>query len=253
MADGQRLRWWQNEEEQTLTAREASERVAVAPSPLLLEEVASYSDTAVHSETETDTWTELEAEALRRSQGKTEESESVSFYTDKNAMLDRYRRYRRVTSPFLIGLMLMNFLLAAFMAYQISSLSQMYRLAGEHISLPFLVLLTPLISVIGGFAMTPRFVFWHADRSIEWQQNSVEPAVRLSPQGIHLCTPIYRNVFVSWSDIVSVRLKSSGKLRYVEVRADKKRRFAISTLHLPVTAEVLASRIADYRATREIV
>ena len=82
---------------------------------------------------------------------------------------------------------------------------------------------------------------------MKWQQDSVEPAVRLSPEGIHLCSPIHKNVTIPWGDVVSVKLKGPGKCRHLEVRNDKKRRFVIPVLYLPLPAEVLASHIADYR------
>ena len=251
MADSPRLRWWQDEEEQAQTAREAAERVAVASASLLPETVTAYSETTVHSEPENDTWAELEAEAARRvEQSKVEAAESLSFYTDKAAALTRYRRYRRVASPFIIGMMFMNFLLAAFLAYQISSLYQMYALDHEHLQLPIILLLTPLISLIASCVLNPRFVFWQADRIMKWQQDSVEPAVRLSPLGIHLCTPIHKNVTIPWGDIVSVKLRGPSKYRHLEVRNDKRRRFVIPTLYLPITAEALASRIAEYRSPK---
>ncbi len=143
MAEGQRLRWWQDDEERTNAAREASKRVAITPTPLLPETAAMPAAMAEHSEPQTDTWAELEAEAARRvAQASIDETKSLSFYTDKAALLTRYRRLRRATSPLIIGLMLMNFLFAAFMVYQVSSLYQMYTLAHENLQLPLFVFFT---------------------------------------------------------------------------------------------------------------
>ncbi len=93
MADGQRMRWWQDEDRQTQAAQTAAERVAATPRHLP-ETVDAPALMAEPAESGSDTWAELEAEALRRAtQSEFEEAQPVSVVVNKTTVrADGYRR-----------------------------------------------------------------------------------------------------------------------------------------------------------------
>lgn len=247
MADGQKLRWWQDEEGQNQAAQKAIERVAVAPKPLLPEAPLTIADE------ETDTWAEIEAEATRRAaQVKTEAAESVSFYTDKAAVFAHGRQHRRFTTLvsiiqaaltlMLVWGELLNWQHYQHMASHFHFQIPAYMWRGHIISL-ITVILCPLL-------VSPLHLY--IGRRFKRLQESTEPTVRLCPQGIHLCTLNYKNVLLPWNEITVVKRKSAGQYFRLELRNTKGRRFNIPVLHLGTSVEALAEQIEDYKMARGI-
>lgn len=234
MLEGQRLRWWQDQEEQNRPFQKVSERGSLAASPLLSESPAPpVAETVALAEEYSDTWEDLEAEALRRAeQAKQEEAESVSFYLDKTSALPRHRRE---TTPlwWLLGIMVFGCLMVP--------LILQFASPNHHHSSPNIGSLSVLL-----------ILFSQYQRRQQWLQNNAKPTVRLAPQGLFLDTPMYRDVSLPWEEIVEIKTRAGcRKKRCLEIRASKRRRFLIEERDLPITAEALASRIAVYETGRQ--
>ncbi len=234
MAEGQRLRWWQEPEEQNQILQGASHR-AVLEAPLLTPETATTATTATEPvillDKYADTWEDLEAEAVRRAeQAKREEAESVSFYLDKSAALVRHRR-EILPLWWLAGILITICVIIPLFLHFLSP--------DQHHSFPN-------IGTFAGFGV----IFSSHIRRRQWLQNYEKPSVRLSPQGLSVHTSLYSDIFLPWNDITEIKPKGSGKRRCLEIRASKRRRYMISEQDLPISAEALATRIAVYETGR---
>jgi hypothetical protein len=230
VAEGQRLRWWQ-EEEQNQPFRRVLECESLAAVPLLPESNAApvaETEAAASAEEYSDTWEDLEAEALRRAeQAKQEEAESVSFYLDKTASLVRHRRE---TKPlwWLLGIMVLGCLVVPLILQFISP--------NHHHSSPNIGSLSVLMIIFSQYC-----------RRQQWLQSHEKPTVRIAPQGLFIDTPMYKDVSLPWEEIVEIKPRK----RRLDIRATKRRRFIIEERDLPVSAEVLATRIAVYETGRQ--
>ncbi len=245
MAEGQRLRWWQ-EEGQDQAAQGAMNRVAVTPAPLLTEARASpAAEQVTLAEDEQDTWAELEAEALRRSQQvKTEEGEEVSFYLDQAVARVRHRRELRNWALFFL----------ACMAFSFASRISEHQVQMGHIHIEY-----GFIGVVSHAVVFLPFICGHFFLRRRWLRNISKPVVRLSPLGIHLrlipftAGPFFRsNVLIPWGDVSGIRPKSFFASRYLEIYSRKAGKVNVFEHDLPISAKDLAARIADYKAAREI-
>ncbi|MES2464264.1 MAG: hypothetical protein V4671_27195 [Armatimonadota bacterium] len=236
MAEGRKLRWWQDVE-QNQAAHSAVERVTLAAKPLVSE--ASSSSVA-----EQDTWAELEAEAVRRAaQVKSEVTDSVSFYLDKAVARVRHRREIR------------NFTLAGIAMFTFSFLLKIIYAEGLLDSIQYeFALIEAFFQVLTSIpALLLHFMFRR-----RWLRNIDKPVVLLSSLGIHLRVlypavhPFRQDVFVSWDDIVDVVPTRIFNYRHLTLRSRKLGRINLPETDLPLPAEALAIRISDYKAAREI-
>jgi hypothetical protein len=229
--EGQRLRWWQDQEEHSQPFQRVSERGYAAVSSSLSESTAApvaETEAVSLAEEYSDTWEDLEAEAARRAeQAKREEAESVSFYLDKTSALPRHRRETRPLW-WLMGIMVFGCLMVP-LILQLAS-------PGQHHSSPN----------IGGLSVLV-ILFVQYQRRQQWLQNQEKPTVRIAPQGLFIDTPMYKDVSLSWDEITEVKPRK----RVLDIRASKRRRFIIEERDLPVSAEVLAARIAVYETGRQ--
>ena len=235
MAEGQRLRWWQEQEEHNQTFQSASHR-AVLAAPLLTPETAATTATTATEplillDEYADTWKDLEAEAVRRAeQVKLEEAESVSFYLDKSAALVRHRR-EILPLWWLAGILITVCVIIPLVLHFLEP--------NQHHSFPN-------IGTFAGFGV----IFSLHIRRRHWLQNHEKPSVRLRPQGLSIHTSLYSDIFLPWNNITEIKPKGSGKRRCLEIRALKRRRYVISEQDLPISAEALAARIAVYETGR---
>lgn len=237
MAEGQKLRWWQQDgEEQSQASQQATERVLPEAAPLLPVNVPAPSvvapSAAVSAEEDYhDTWEDLEVEAVRRAeQTKVENTESLSFYMDKSTALVRHRREGRT------------------MAWCFGSLVLLLML------IPLIFFLTdphhhhspPPFGVIGAFAGV--FSMFYQRR--KWLEENEKPTLRLSPQGLFIHTAMQNDVMLPWNEIEEIAAKGKPKKRHLEIRASKRRKFVIEERDLPITADAAASRIAVFETGR---
>lgn len=233
MAEVQKLRWWQEPEEQSQKSQEASERLSAAASPLLSAVAPSpVAEEVMLAEEQHDTWAELEAEAVRRAeQAKKEETESVSFHLNRTAVLADHRRQARLLWVF--G----SLLLAIFVFLPLGIL-----LFSPHHHHHF-----PSFGAMGGlFAIFSTYA-----RRREWLKNNDKPALRLAPEGIYLASFQYPNAFMPWNDITSITPKRSFKQRYLEFRVGKRFRYNLEERYLPLSVDALAARIAAYETGQQ--
>ncbi|MES2464263.1 MAG: hypothetical protein V4671_27190 [Armatimonadota bacterium] len=235
MAEGQQLRWWQEQDEQSQVSHRASERVTVVPAPLLPSAVtAPVAEPVTLTEEFHDTWEDLEAEAVRRAeQAKIQQTESVSFFMDKSAALVKHRREGRTMAWIFGSVILMIILLP---------LSIFFMDSHHHYS-------PPPLGAICGFAG----VFSIFCRRRKWLEENEKPTVRLSPQGIDIHTAMQPDISLLWKEITEVTPKGSRKKRALHIRASKRRRFVIEERDLPLTVDALAARIAVYETARDTV
>jgi hypothetical protein len=235
MPEGQRLRWWQEEESNQIVSQRASERIALDAVPLPT--VTAKPPGAVAAEPVTlteeyqDTWEDLEAEAVRRvQQAKQEEAESVSFFLEKSSALVKHRRQGRI----------MGWSLGSIMLLLIAIPLVIFLTSSHHHHIP------PNFGFIGGFAGAWSMYY----RRRKWLEEKEKPTIRLSNQGLSLHTPLYADVTLPWNEIVEIKPKGNKKRRYLEIRASKRRRFVIEGRDLPIPADTLATRIAVYETGR---
>jgi hypothetical protein len=234
VAEGQRLRWWQEQEEQSGESQRASERVSVAAGSLLPEPgTTPAAETVSLAEEYSDTWEDLEAEALRRAeQAKLEEAESISFVLDKSTALAHHRRSGKYLAGGFGSLILL--VVALYLTLYIT------HPHGHHSPPPF--------GMIGCFATFFSIYY----RRLKWLESTDKPTVRLAPQGIFIDSSTHPDTALPWNEVVEVKAKGPRNRRYLEIRASKRRRFVIAEQDLPVSAEALATRIAIYETGRGI-
>ncbi len=222
MTEGQRLRWWQEGEQE-----QAPQKLTAAPL-LPADPVTVREEEHDHDR---DTWAELEAEALRRSQQSVaEEAESVSFHLKKTTALAR----QRTASMAVLCLSLLYILPLLYL-----SASYLYgRTYEPHlahvrppISFPFMLLI-----------MVPLL------QKIKWLKEKETPVLRLTPQGMHIDSLRHRNHFLSWEEIATIRQKRLFHHQYLEISATRRRRYVLEERDLPITIEALACRIDVYKA-----
>lgn len=225
MAEGQKLQWWQDEEVKQAT--EASERVAVAPKPLLPE--ASLTAT----EEETNAWAELEAEAAQRvEQAKAEEAELVSFFMPKLAALRRHRFWATCLQVS-VGIVV---ILLSFFVY--GQLTYLHKLNLSVLPITFfwsLVLTIPTWSLLC------------CKKQYQQLLHKESPVIRLAPQGVFIENPLRKEKFVAWSDVAGVKSCWLLKHRYLEIKTTNKHIITIDQQDLPVPVEAIVARIAAYR------
>jgi hypothetical protein len=204
--------------------------VTVAAAPLLPKtSAAPVAQTVSLAEEYSDTWEDLETEAVRRAeQAKLEEAQCISFYLDKTAAIVRHRREIRPLW-WMLGIMMTICVLLPVILHLV-------RPDQGH-SFPNL----------GSFSIVIiLFSQYHQRR--QWLQNQERPTVRVAPQGLFIDTPTYKDVSLSWDEIAEIKPRK----RYLEIRASKRRRFRIEERDLPISAEALAARIAIYETGRGI-
>ncbi len=238
MAEGQKVRWWQESDEQSQVSQRAAERVTPAPAPLVPITAPPVSivapPAAVTQEMEIDyhdTWEDLEAEAVRRAQqAKVEDTESISFFMEKSTALVRHRRDGRIMG-WTFGTLILLMLLIPLTLFLADP--------GHHHSLP-------PFGAIGGFAGV--FSMFYQRR--KWLEDKENPTLRLSPQGLFINTAMQPGVTLPWHEIEEIQAKGKPKKRYLEIRATKRRKFVIEERDLPITADAAASRIAVFETGR---
>ena len=231
MAEGQKLRWWQDEEGQNQAAQKAIERVTIAP-PLLLETALSHNAMTEYSESENDTWAELEVEAARRVvQAKTNESQSVSFFLNKPVLL-AHRRHEFKFFRALYLIQAITFLgLVGVLTYM-----ALYLHKPDYFHFVF--------CLVGSL-----FGFWKwksPPKPDQWLLAKETPYIRLESKGIFVDSLPYRSVFLPWDAVTKVKTGRLFNLRYLKIKTAK-RSYTFEECYLTTPVESIAAQITAYR------
>ncbi len=237
MAEGPTSRWWQEQEQPSKTSRQASERVARAAAPIS------------EPELELDTWAELEAETLRRSQTVDgENSEIVAFYMDKGSLILKYRQWQQSMKRVVSVWFLLQLLLTAYFYWFLTK-----PMSPELPSLS--VSWFTCFRLVAWFVLgqVPLLLLMARVKRVECEMENLNgPTIQLCPQGLQLNWLYYSNLMLPWKDITSIEPNRLGKFPYLDIHGTKEQRFIIYEHHLPLTLEALAEHIAAYKAARQI-